>query len=120
MRSCTAAPRILPRSGLRCYRSRARDAGGLSSRTWRARPTRRRHDEQPKGAARRRAAMRILRRCVIGFALALAILGTLGPGPSAQPQDESAAAMDARLAAARVARVGPTYLYPNPKLTPGM
>lgn len=43
--------------------------------------------------------MKYLRRVVIGFALALAILGTLGPGPSAQPQDESAAAMDARLAA---------------------
>lgn len=39
--------------------------------------------------------MNYLRRIVIGFALALAVLGTLGPGASAQPQDESAAAMDA-------------------------
>ena len=64
--------------------------------------------------------MRYLRSFVIGFALALTILGALGPGPSAQPQDESAAAMDARLAAATVARVGPSYLYPDPKLTPGL
>src|ERR1700694_5675664 len=64
--------------------------------------------------------MRYLRSFVVGFALALAVLGTLEPGPSAQPQDESAAAMDARLAAATVARVGPSYLYPNPKVTPGM
>jgi len=64
--------------------------------------------------------MTYLRRIVIGFTLALAVLGTLGPGPSAQPQDESAVAMDARLAAATVPRVGPSYLYPTATLTPGM
>ena len=64
--------------------------------------------------------MTYLSRIVIGFTLALAVLGTLGPRPSAQPQDESAVAMDARLAAATVARVGPSYLYPNPKVTPGL
>jgi hypothetical protein len=46
--------------------------------------------------------MRYLRRCVIGFALALAVLGALGSGSSAQPQNESAAAMDPRLSAALI------------------
>src|ERR1700687_1091030 len=64
--------------------------------------------------------MRNLHRLVIGLALTLGVLGTLGSGPSAQPQDESAVAMDARLAAATVARVGPSYLYPDSKVTPGM
>jgi hypothetical protein len=37
-----------------------------------------------------------------------------------QPADESAAAMDARLAAATVTRVGPSYLYPAHATTPGL
>lgn len=37
-----------------------------------------------------------------------------------QPADESAAAMDARLAAATVTRVGPSYLYPDHATTPGL
>jgi len=47
--------------------------------------------------------------------LSLALLG-LSPAP---PANESAEAMDARLAAAVVTRVGPSYLYPE-AATPGL
>jgi len=44
----------------------------------------------------------------------LALVFSVLPGlpAHAQPADESAAAMDARLAAATVTRVGPSYLIP--------
>src|SRR5262249_47330618 len=38
----------------------------------------------------------------------------------AQPADEPAAAMNARLAGATVKRVGPSYLYPNHAVAPGV
>jgi hypothetical protein len=53
---------------------------------------------------------------------ALALVLSVSPGLPAhgQPADESAAAMDARLAAATVTSVGPSYLYPDHAVTPGM
>jgi hypothetical protein len=48
--------------------------------------------------------------------LALTLLG-LSPAP---PADEGADAMDARLAAAKVTHVGPSYLYPDHTTTPGL
>ena len=51
---------------------------------------------------------------------ALALLGRPGLPSHAQPADESPAAMDARLAAAAVTRVGPSYLYPDHATTPGV
>ncbi len=44
----------------------------------------------------------------------------LGFTAHGQPADESAAAMDARLAAAIVTHVGPSYLYPAHKTAPGV
>jgi hypothetical protein len=53
---------------------------------------------------------------------ALALILSVSPGLPAhgQPADESAAAMDARLAAATVTNIGPSYLYPDHAVTPGM
>ena len=56
---------------------------------------------------------------VVGvLALVLSVLP--GPPAHAQPADESAAAMNARLKAATVTRVGPSYLYPAHATTPGL
>jgi hypothetical protein len=59
-------------------------------------------------------------RFLVVVTLSLALLGLPGAAPRAQPADESAAAMDARLAAATVNRVGPSYLYPAHKTAPGL
>ncbi len=61
-----------------------------------------------------------LRRFWLVAALALALLGRPGLPSHAQPADESPAAMDARLAATAVTRVGPSYLYPDHATTPGV
>jgi hypothetical protein len=60
-----------------------------------------------------------LRRFSVAGVLALL---SVFPGLPAhgQPADESAAAMDARLAASTVTRVGPSYLYPAHATTPGL
>ena len=52
------------------------------------------------------------RRFWLVAAFALALLGRTGLPSHAQPADESADAMNARLAGATVNRVGPSYLYP--------
>jgi len=59
-------------------------------------------------------------RFLVVATLSLALLGLPGSPPRAQPADESAAAMDARLAAATITRVGPSYLYPAHKTAPGV
>ena len=46
-------------------------------------------------------------------------LGLLGSPSRAQPADETADAMNARLEAATVNRIGPSYLYPAHKPAPG-
>jgi hypothetical protein len=56
------------------------------------------------------------RHFLLVAAISLALLGS-APAP---PADESAEAMDARLAAAAVTRVGPSYLYPDHATTPGL
>jgi hypothetical protein len=60
------------------------------------------------------------RRFWLVAALALALLGRTGLPSHAQPADESAEAMNARLAGATVNRVGPSYLYPDHATTPGV
>jgi len=60
------------------------------------------------------------RRFWLVAALALTLLGRTGLPSHAQPADESPAATDARLAAAAVTRVGPSYLYPDHATTPGV
>jgi hypothetical protein len=61
-----------------------------------------------------------LRRFWLVAALALALLGRPGLPSHAQPADESADAMNARLAGATVNRVGPSYLYPPHATAPGL
>jgi hypothetical protein len=61
-----------------------------------------------------------LRRFLITGTLTLLLLDSTGPCSHAQPVDEAADAMDARLAAATVTRVGPSYLYPAHGSTPGL
>lgn len=53
-----------------------------------------------------------LRGLLIAWTLVLALLGAPASRSHAQPADESADAMNARLAAATLTRVGPSYLYP--------
>lgn len=61
-----------------------------------------------------------LRRFLIAGTLTLLLLGSPGPRSHAQPADETADAMNARLAASTVTRVGPSYLYPDHAATPGL
>jgi len=60
------------------------------------------------------------RRFWLVATLALALLSRTGLPSHAQPADESAEAMNARLAGATVNRVGPSYLYPDHATTPGV
>ena len=60
------------------------------------------------------------RRFSVGWVLALTISVLPGLAAHGQPAGESAAAMDARLEAAAVTRVGPSYLYPAHGSTPGL
>ncbi len=60
------------------------------------------------------------RRFSVAGVLALVLSVLPGLPALAQPVDESAAAMDARLAATTVTRVGPSYLYPAHGSTPGL
>jgi hypothetical protein len=61
-----------------------------------------------------------LRRFLIAGTLTLLLLGLPGPCSHALPANETADAMNARLAAATVTRVGPSYLYPAHKTAPGV
>ena len=56
---------------------------------------------------------------MVAGTLTVALLWPAAP-TNAQPADESADAINARLAAAAVARVGPSYLYPDQAKTPGL
>jgi hypothetical protein len=57
---------------------------------------------------------------VTGVVLALVLSFLPSLAAHAQPADEPAEAMNARLAAATVTRVGPSYLYPQHATTPGL
>src|SRR5260370_36642132 len=62
-----------------------------------------------------------LRRWVQAAAVGLAVLGASALEVAAEPApDASAEAMNAQLAAAQVARVGPSYLYPDHAVAPGL
>jgi hypothetical protein len=60
-----------------------------------------------------------LRRFLIAGTLTLLLLGLPGPCSHALPANETADAMNARLAAATVSRVGPSYLYSAHNTGPG-
>jgi len=60
------------------------------------------------------------RRFVVAGILTLILLGLSGLPSHAQPADERADAINARLAGATVTRVGPSYLYPAHATTPGL
>jgi hypothetical protein len=64
--------------------------------------------------------MSYLRRFLVAGPLTLVLLGVPGFPSRAQPADDSADAMNARLAAATVSHVGPSYLYPAHATTPGL
>jgi hypothetical protein len=62
-----------------------------------------------------------LRRLLLGATLGLALVGLPGVPTQAQPASgTSAESMDVQLAAAHVARVGPSYLYPDHTVAPGL
>ena len=64
--------------------------------------------------------MRQALRVLVAGVLTLLTLGFAEQSLNAQPADQSAAAIDSYLATYSGTRVGPTYIYPNPKLTPGL
>ena len=64
--------------------------------------------------------MRRALRLLVAGALTLLSVGLAAHSPSAQPADDSAAAIDSYLATFSGPRVGPSYIYPDPKLTPGL
>jgi hypothetical protein len=58
-------------------------------------------------------------RLLAGVTLGLILGAVPAPSAEAQPANETADAMNARLAGATVHRVGPSYLYPRHATTPG-